>query len=61
MNERLEALIKQCTVDEVDYLAPWFDKELFARLILEEAFQHLTNMGHDFSREILEKHFGVEL
>ena len=42
-----------CTWNEV------YDQK-FAELIIRECCQHLTNIGHDSSREQLEKHFGVE-
>ncbi len=34
--------------------------EEFARLIVGECCQHLTNIGHDSSREQLEKHFDIK-
>ena len=34
--------------------------EKFAELIVKECSQHLTNIGADWAREQLERHFGVE-
>ena len=31
-----------------------------AELIIAECAQHLTNIGHDHSRQELERHFGIE-
>ena len=68
MNERIKELIEQATSREKG--APnWdltanttivdFDKEKFAELILKDVFQHLTDTGHDYCREILEKRYDM--
>jgi hypothetical protein len=36
------------------------EQNRFAELVLAQALQHLDNIGHDASREALEKHFGVK-
>lgn len=34
--------------------------EKFAELVVKECLQHLTNIGHDHSRECLEEHFQLD-
>ena len=59
MNERIDDLAKLAGLHK-----EWFidcpEIEKFAELILAQALQHLTNIGHDASREALEKHFVVK-
>lgn len=48
----------KCSINS-DYFR-MLEQNRFAEVILAEALQHLTNIGHDASREALEKHFGVK-
>ncbi len=68
MNERIKELVEQATVRGEEYLPGndghptptfYFDKEKFAELIVKECCQHLTDVGHDYSRESLEREFGI--
>ncbi len=68
MNDLIRRLEEQATRKEEFYPAGCnghpeyrysFDRAEFARLILEEVTQHLTNIGYDSAREKVEKHFGV--
>ena len=52
MNERIQQLIEQCTID-----IETFDAEKFAELLQQDCLQHLTNTGQDHAREILERYF----
>lgn len=58
MNERIKELAAQCW-ETRKYSPPWFDYEKFAKLILVEVGQHLTNRGLDHAREVIEKDFGI--
>lgn len=70
MNERIEKLAEQAmakavaknfTGDKLELRMPseaWVKE--FAELIMQDAFQHLTNIGQDYAREQLERYFGVE-
>lgn len=59
MNERLQKIVEESGMTQYvaannKYL------ERLADLVVIEALQHLTNMGHDSSRELLEKYFGIK-
>jgi hypothetical protein len=41
MSYRIEELIKQCTDRGVEHRGPWFDRELFAELIIKECAEQL--------------------
>ena len=68
MNERIKELISQAQ-KEVWGNSPYngspefegyeLDTEKFAELILKDVFQHLTDTGHDYCREILEKRYDM--
>jgi hypothetical protein len=62
MNERIKEFAKQ-TLSK-DQFGLWLagdeDIEKFVGLIVKEYSQHLTNIGQDYAREQLEKHFGVD-
>jgi hypothetical protein len=67
MNQRIQNLIKQCTVQEFsDCVGGYetFDQEKFAQLIVQECAQVLWNIDngelHDEYVESLKKHFGIE-
>ena len=67
MNERIEKLIEQCTVQNFSDCTggfETFDKDKFAELIVREcaniaAKNQAEDMGWDIS-EIIKQHFGVE-
>ena len=68
MNERIEKLIEQCTVQEFSDCTggfETFDKQKFAELIVKECVQVLDPGEHQLiarfqARKMLEEHFGVE-
>jgi hypothetical protein len=75
MNERIEKLIEQCTVQEFSDCTggfETFDKVKFAELIIQECFQACMNEGASYEEKAagayqsnlyvtaIKKHFGVE-
>ena len=67
MNERIEKLIEQCTVQEFSDCTggfETFDKEKFAELIVRECAGIVkftpTGVSHARIIEIIKEHFGVE-
>lgn len=68
MNERMKDLVGQAKfmaeesinkkISANDELYAFAGK--FAELLIRECAQHLTNIGQDYCREQIEKHFGVE-
>jgi hypothetical protein len=64
MNERIEKLIEQCTVQEFSDCTggfETFDKEKFAELIVRECIGVVDrDDGATHVQELLLKHFGVE-
>lgn len=66
MNERIKELRKQAiefaNATERDTDHDKWDAACdakFAELILTDVFQHLTDTGHDYCREILEKRYDM--
>lgn len=62
MNKRIEELAKDCFEyyeGTLDGDIVEFNYKKFSELIIKECCQHLTNVGHDRSREIVEQHFGI--
>jgi len=63
MNERLAELIEKADSKFVRrgvHLVEVVDQEKFAETLIHECLQHLTNIGQDYAREQLEKHFGIK-
>jgi hypothetical protein len=66
MNERIKQIEEQCYIKPggyypgSDWPEPFFDKQQFAELILEEVMQELFINGYEDAFDFLNKHFGVE-
>jgi hypothetical protein len=64
MNERIQQLADQCTVQEFSDCTggfETFDKEKFARLIVRNNIQTLRGNGYDDAAQCLQDiHFGIE-
>jgi len=61
MNENIKKLAVRARLSWV--MQTDFDRvnlQEFADLIIQEACQHLTDVGSDHAREQLEKHFGIK-
>ena len=65
MNERIKELINESTCfkegdTEGKYDIEVFDKEKFAKLIIQECMSNLYLHGYDDARAQIKEHFGVE-
>ena len=63
MNERIEKLIEQCTVQEFSDCTggfETFDKEKFAQLIVFECIKLAVFKGDATTGKVIKEHFGVE-
>ena len=64
MNERIQQLKEQATVDVKDDFGHWINSELdkvkFAELIVQECMSNLYLNGYDDAMIQIQEHFGVE-
>lgn len=59
MNERIRELMAQAGFDpaSIERMGVMPNAEKFAKLLQQDCLQHLTNMGLDHAREVLERYF----
>jgi len=62
MNERIRALLSQCTQESIDgpFSTPYVDQEKFAKLIVKECANIAAEQSAIKPEYRIRRHFGVE-